>query len=196
MTTSPFYSIFQFKRFLDRKGVLVHWQYLVLAALLSLFGALLWAYVSIRYDLELGVIAVMFGFTQGFLAFIYMREKGDPRLIFYSFIFSMTSFFLGKYLLYVHYYDWVLGGVVDKSEPSFALLFFYLRAISYDSIGDFIDFYRETFQFHDIMWMVLIVGSSLEYHFFYKYDDDEKGQGGANKGSYRRIRRRFDGQQF
>ena len=196
MSTSPLYPVFQFKRFLDRKGVLVHWQYLVLAVLLSLFGAFLWAYVSICYDLELGIIAVALGFTQGLLAFIYMREKGDPRLIFYSLIFSLMSFFLGKYLLYVHYYDWVLGGVVDKSELSFSLLVFYLRAISYDSIGDFLDFFRETFSFYDILWLVLIIASSLEYQLFYKYEDDDEGHGDSNKSSYRRIRRRFTGQQF
>jgi heme/copper-type cytochrome/quinol oxidase subunit 4 len=174
----------------------VHWQYLVLASMLSIFGALIWAYISISYDIELGIIASIFGLVQGFLAFIYMREKGDPRLIFYSFIFSLLSLYLGKYLLYVHYYDWVLSGVVDKSELSFSLLLFYLKAISYDSISDFIIFYKETFEAYDIIWIGIIIASSLEYTFFYSAIDDDGKGGASKKGSRRRIRRRFDGQQF
>ena len=196
MSTSPVEPLFKLKHFLDEKGLLVHWQYLVLASVLSVFGALIWAYISISYDIELGIIASLFGLVQGFLAFIYMREKGDPRLIFYSFIFSLLSLFLGKYLLYVHYYDWVLSGVVDKSELSFSLLLFYLKAISYSSISDFIIFYRETFEAYDILWIGIIMASSLEYSFFYSAIDNDRYGGQSKKGSRRRIRRRFDGQQF
>jgi len=191
MSYSPLHSVFQLKRFLHQKGILVYWQYQVLASFLSLFGALLWTYVSIRYDLELGIIPVALGVVQGFLAFIYMREKGDPRLIFYSLVFSFLTFLLGKYLLYVHYYDWILGGVVDKSQLSFSLLLFYLRAISYASIGDFVVFFRQTISFYDLLWIVLIIASSLEYQVLYKYQNDDDEHGGIDQASYRRIRRRF-----
>ena len=196
MSTSPIYPLFQFKRFLEGKGILVHWQYLILATVFSLLGGFIWAYASILYDMEFGFIAVLFGFMQGFLAFLYMRVKGDPRLIFYSLVLSMLSLFLGKYLLFVHYYDWVLSGVVDKGEISFSLLLFYFQVISFESISEFIVFYKDTFGFYDILWIVMIMATSMEYQFFYSFEDDDKGNNGPSQSKGRKIQRRFSGQQF
>ncbi len=187
--------LFQLKSTLTEKGILKHWQYLVLASIISFFGAFLWAYLSILFNVELGVIAVFLGAIQGVLAFVYMEEKGDPRLIFYSLVFSLMSFFLGKYLLYVHYYDWILSGVVDKNNVNFSLLLFYLRVISYDSIGQFIDYFKVQFTFYDILWIVLIIASSLEYLLFYG-NQRNNNQPPFQKKSGRRIQRRFTGQQF
>lgn len=189
-------SLFTFKHYLEEKGMLVHWQYLVLASGLSFFGGLLWAFIGISYNMELSFIAAFLGFIQGFLAFIYMRQKGEPRLIFYTIIFSFSSFFLGKYLLYVHNFDWVLSGVVDKSELTFSLLFFYLRAISYASINDFIIFFRETYDLYDVLWIILLLASGLEYQVFYNSDEANRRGSPPRRGSGRRIHRRFTGQQF
>jgi len=191
MISSPVNIVFKLKYFLERKAMLEHWQYMVLALSFSLLGGLLWAYISILYHFEFGVIAALIGLVQGFLAFLYMKEEGDPRLIFYSFVFSIMSFFLGKYLMFVHYYDWVIGGVIDKKSVDFSLVLFYLRAISYDSIGDFLNFYKEHFDFYDILWLTIITASSIEYKFFYsQYDNNQKPSNGPTT-SRRRIRRRF-----
>jgi len=187
--------LFQLKSTLTEKGILKHWQYLVLASMISFFGVFLWAYLSILFNVELGVIAVFLGAIQGVLAFLYMEEKGDPRLIFYSLVFSLLSFFLGKYLLYVHYYDWILSGVVDKNNVNFSLLLFYLRVISYDSIGQFIDFFKAQFTLYDMLWIVLIIASSMEYLLFYG-NQRNNNQPPSQKKSGRRIQRRFTGQQF
>ena len=187
--------LFQLKTALNEKGILKHWQYLVLASVISFFGAFLWAYLSILFNAEFGVIAVFLGAIQGVLAYVYMEEKGDPRLIFYSLAFSLMSFFLGKYLLYVHYYDWILSGVVDKNNVNFSLLLFYLRVISYDSIGQFIDFFKAQFTVYDLLWIVLIIASSLEYLLFYG-NQQNNNQTPSQKKSGRRIQRRFTGQQF
>ena len=195
MITSFNNLLFQLKSALTEKGILKHWQYLVLASMISFFGVFLWAYLSILFNVELGVIAVFLGAIQGLLAFVYMEEKGDPRLIFYSLVFSLLSFFLGKYLLYVHYYDWILSGVVDKNNVNFSLLLFYLRVISYDSIGQFIDFFKAQCTLYDILWIVLIIASSMEYLLFYG-NQRNNNQPPSQKKSGRRIQRRFTGQQF
>jgi len=188
------YVLQQFKKFLETKGLLVHWQYLVLASALSIFGAILWAYIGILSDSEFGIIAAILGIVQGFLAFIYMREKGEPLLIFYSVLFSLFSFFLGKYLLYVHYYDWVLSGVVDKSQLSFNLLFFYLKAIDTSSIAQFVSFFKQNFTLFDIFLIVLIIASSLEYKLLFHGINQTDYNNHKRNG--RRIKRRFTGQKY
>lgn len=189
------HSLFRFKKYLDNKGVLVHWQYLVLASLLSFFGGTIWALISITYDVELSAIAAILGVIQGFLAFIYMREKGDPRLITYSILFSLLGLFIGKYISYVHYYDWVISGVVDKSEVTFSLLFFYIQSIDYVSVSDFFSYYKDSFSVYDFLWIAIIITSSMEYQLFY-HNEEINPQDRKNKRSGRRIRRRFTGQQF
>jgi len=188
-------TLSRIKQRLSEKDMLKHWQYLVLASVISFFGALFWAFLSMFYDVEFGIVAVLIGVVQGLLAYVYMEEKGDPRLIFYSLVFSLMSFFLGKYLLFVHYYDWILSGVVDKSDVNFSLLLFYLRVISYESIGQFVDFFKSNYAIYDILWIVLIVASSLEYLLFYGNQHNDNNPP-IQKKSGRRIERRFTGQQF
>ncbi|RUA32377.1 MAG: hypothetical protein DSY76_00530 [Bacteroidetes bacterium] len=188
-------TLSRIKQRLLEKDMLKHWQYLVLASVISFFGAIFWAFLSMVYDVEFGIVAVLIGAIQGLLAYVYMEERGDPRLIFYSLVFSLMSFFLGKYLLFVHYYDWILSGVVDKSDVNFSLLLFYLRVISYDSIGQFVDFFKSNYTSYDILWIVLIVASSLEYLLFYGNQHNDNNPP-SQKKSGRRIERRFTGQQF
>jgi len=188
------YSLLKFKQFLDSKGLLLRWQYIVIALSISFFGGISWAYLAIRYGLELGIFAAFLGLIQGFLAFIYMRIKGDPMLIFYSIVFSLFSFFLGKYLWYVHYYDWIISGVVDKSELSYGLLFFYLRTMDLTSIKMFFEFFKQHFSLIDLLWIVIIISSSLEYLFFATDEKNIKPTKRASSG--RRINRRFTGQKY
>jgi len=184
---------FRLKTFLQQKNALIHWQYLVLALAISFGGALVYAYASIRFGLDLMLIPIGLSMLQGFLAFLYMPEKGDPRYIFYSLLFSFLSFFLGKYLLYVHYYDWLLAAVVNKDELSFSLLFFYLKAIDYSSIEQFFSYFKSAVSLTDILTIVMIILSSTQYLLLYQ-DEDSFKEGPRDKNKGRRIRRRFTGQ--
>lgn len=193
MQSPLFQSIYLFKKYLDKKNILVHWQYLLLASILSVFGGVLWSYISIRFQLELGIVVAIIGIIQGLLAFLFMKEKGEPRLILYALLFSLISFFLGKYLIYVHYYDWVLSGAIDKSNLSISLLIFYIQAIDYGSIRDFFIFFSENISLYDILWITILVATSMEYKLLFPSRKDSS----SNKqkpGSGRRISRRFTGQ--
>ena len=192
---STFINIaFKLKAFLLRKGLLVHWQYLLLASLVSFFGGVSWAYIGIKWGVELGFLAALSGLLQGFLAFLYMHKKGDPRLIAYSIFFTLFTLFLGKYLLYVHYFDWELSSVVDKEQVNFSLIVFYLKAMDYERVGLFITYFREHVNLYDILWILLSISTSLEYILFYKSDSTNGRNGLNSKGKYRRINRRFTGQ--
>jgi len=188
------YVLQQFKNFLESKGVLVHWQYLIIASMLSLFGGISWAYIGILSNSEFGLFSAVLGLIQGFLAFIYMREKGEPLLIFYSIFFALFSFFLGKYLLYVHYYDWVLSGVVDKEQLSFSLLFFYIKAIDISSIAQFFSFFKQTYSWFDIFLIVVIIASGMEYQLLFPRLNQTNQN--SQKRNGRRIKRRFTGQKY
>lgn len=187
-------SIYRFKQYLDEKRLLLHWQYMLLASILSIFGGVLWAYISIHFQLELGFIIALIGVLQGFLAFLFMKEKGEPKLVLYALFFSLTSFFLGKYLVYVHYYDWVIAGAIDKSELSISLLLFYIQTMDTGSIRDFFHFFSDSFTFFDLLWILILVVTSMEYILF--YPSNNKDSSNRKPGSGRRIKRRFTGQKY
>ncbi|MCK5856896.1 MAG: hypothetical protein KAG64_05365 [Bacteroidales bacterium] len=172
----------------------MHWQYLVLAISLSFFGSFFWSFNAISSQTEYGVIAVLIAIVQGFMAFFYMHEKGDPRLIFYSLLFSLSTYFLGKYLLFVHYYDWVIAGVVDKDTLSYSLLFFYFKVIDMASLEDFFYFFKSSFDLFEAFILLLIIVPTWQYLFFWRNENDMEEEDSSN--SKRRIRRRFTGQQF
>jgi hypothetical protein len=184
---------FRIKNFLRDKELMVHWQYLVLAAALSFGSGFLWAYAGIRADMEPMFIPVGTALLQGFLAFLYMPKKGEPRYIFYAVVFSLISYFLGKYLLYIHYYDWMISAVVDKSKVNFGLLFFYLRTTDYDSFRAFLSFFKSNASLLDWLAITGIVAGSLDYLYFYRNATDEHSSK-PDKNEGRRIRRRFTGQ--
>jgi heme/copper-type cytochrome/quinol oxidase subunit 4 len=171
------------------------WQYLVVAILLSFFGTFFWVYNAIDASSEFVSIIVLLAFIQGFLAFFFMNEKGDPRLIFYSLVFSFSTYFLGKYLLYVHYYDWVISGVVDKDELSYSLLFFYFKAIDMASVEAFLSHYKTTFAVFEGLILLLLTLPTGQYLLLWKNDKSELLEGNPQDKN-RRIRRRFTGQQF
>jgi len=187
--------LFRIKSYLFNKGLLMDWQYLVVAILLSFFGIFFWVYNAIDASSEFVSIIVLLAFIQGFLAFFFMNEKGDPRLIFYSLVFSFSTYFLGKYLLYVHYYDWVISGVVDKDELSYSLLFFYFKAIDMASVEAFLSHYKTTFAVFEGLVLLLLTLPTGQYLLLWKNDKSELLEDNPQDKN-RRIRRRFTGQQF
>jgi heme/copper-type cytochrome/quinol oxidase subunit 4 len=145
---------FRIKNFLRAKGLMVHWQYLVLAVSLSIATGFLWALASILTRAELLFIPVIVALIQGFLAFLYMPAKGEARYVFYAIVFSLFAYFLGKYLLYIHYYDWMISAVVDKSKVDSGLLFFYLRTSDYESFKAFLHFFKSNASVFD--WLTIL----------------------------------------
>ena len=187
--------LFRIKSYLFNKGLLMDWQYLVLAILLSFFGTFFWVYNAIDTSSEFSFIVILLAFIQGFLAFFFMNEKGDPRLIFYSLVFSFFTYFLGKYLLYVHYYDWVISGVVDKDQLSYSLLFFYFKAVEMASIEAFLSQYKSVFTLLEGFILLLLTLPTGQYLLLWKNDKSELLKDNPQDKN-RRIRRRFTGQQF
>jgi len=184
--------LFQAKKWLNAKGLLMYWQYLVIALSLSFYAAFEWTFQAISSGSEFEAIIVFFAILQGFLAFFYMQEKGEPRMIMYSLLFSLGAYYLSRYLLFVHYYDWVIAGVVDKSQLDFSLLFFYFKTMDMGSLEDFFRFYESSFGIYEATILILLILPTGIYFLLWKNDleDDATDEG----QSHRRIQRRFTGQ--
>jgi len=182
----------QAKKWLNTKGLLMYWQYLVIAMPLSFYAAFEWAFQSISASSGFEAIIVFFAILQGFLAFFYMQEKGEPRMILYSLLFSLGAYYLGKYLLFVHYYDWVIAGVVDKDQLDFSLLFFYFKTMDMGSMEDFFRFYKSSFGVYEAIILILLTLPTGTYFLLWKNDLDLDAS--DEKQSRRRIQRRFTGQ--
>ena len=185
------------RRFLINKDLQHSWIYLFLGLILSFGIGLFMAHQSIKWGTYLNFILVISAYIQGFMAYLFMREKGEPGKVFYSLIFSLFAFFLARYLLYVHYYDWLVSGVVNKEENTYSLLLFYIKIADYSSIRDFFSFFKSQISFNDILILLLIISGSLEYMLFFGAGNNggDSSQGNQVQGG-RRIHRRFTGQKY
>ena len=188
---------YDLRKFLINKDLQHSWIYLVLGLVLSFGFSLFMVHQSIKWETYLNFILVISAYIQGFMAYLFMRERGEPGKVFYSLFFSLFAFFLARYLLYVHYYDWIVSGVVDKKVNSYSLLLFYLKIMDYASIRDFFSFFKSQISFKDILIIVLIISASLEYMFFFGAGKNNGNaiQGNQTQGG-RRIHRRFTGQKY
>ena len=68
-----------------------------------------------------------------------MAEKGEARKVFLSLFFVFITFFLGKYLIFEHYYDFYLGAYIDRTTISWNLISFYFSALNFESLFLFTD---------------------------------------------------------
>jgi len=140
-----------------------NWQYLFLASTSSISLAILWFYLQAISGLNLGFLTIIFGMTQGLLAYLFMEEKGQANKVFFSLFFSVLSLFLAKYLLFEHLYDWYLSAYIDKSIIDFQLITFYLSAFNMDSLMLFTNQISLVFDFYDILWTSIILLFSIQY---------------------------------
>jgi len=140
-----------------------NWQYLFLASTFSVLLAILWFYLQANSKINLSFLLIIFGITQGLLAYFFMEEKGQANKVFFSLFFSVLSLFLAKYLLFEHLYDWYLGAYIDKSIVNFQLIVFYLTAFNMESLMLFNDQISLVFDIWDIIWISLILLFSLQY---------------------------------
>ncbi len=157
-------TIFTLRKTLQNINV-KHWQYLFLGTIISISSAIFWFYYSIIIGINLNIIIILSALIQGFIAYLFMEVKGEARKIFFSLLFSFLSFFIGKYLFYEHYYDWILNAYIDKTVINKDLVIFYLKEINIKSIGLFMTNISKVFSLIDILWVALIVLFSLIYMF-------------------------------
>jgi hypothetical protein len=157
-------KVFILRQFLQNRNV-KHWQYLFLASITSISSAIFWFYYSAIMEIDLTLVVLISALVQGFLAYIFMEEKGEARKVFFSLLFSLFSFFLGKYLFYEHYYDWFLNAYIDKTVINKELVVFYLSAINIESLQLFVTNISSVFSFMDMLWLSIIVLFSLLYLF-------------------------------
>lgn len=181
-------SIYLLRNLLQKYGV-KHWQYLVLALSFSFFSAITWFSLTVRTGMELGFLTVLIGGIQGILAYLFMSEKGEPKKVFFALFFSISAFLLGKYLYFEHYYDWYLTAYIDKSEFDFDLILFYVRNINIGSLQLFISEAANVFSLYDILWVILIIISSLQF-VFYNFEKDKPNLINSHRKKFRK--RRFE----
>jgi hypothetical protein len=181
-------SIYIFRNFIQRNGA-KHWQYLTLGFTLSFLSAILWFYVMVRVGIEFGIITILIGGIQGILAYLFMKQKGEAPKVFFAFLFSFFAYFLGKYLYFEHYFDWYLSAYIDKSVLNTELLRFYLANINYESINLFISEFNNIFSPVDILWVILIIFSNLQF-LFYNFEKHSINTPNAHRKTFQK--RRFE----
>jgi len=140
-----------------------NWQYLLLTFISSLFLSVLWFYLEILSDNKLGFLVILFGVNNGLLAYIFMEEKGQVNKVFFSLLFTIFAFMLGKYLVFEHLYDWYLSAYIDKSELTIKLITFYFSSFNMESLMLFISEISSVFCIMDILWLIIMILFSIQY---------------------------------
>jgi hypothetical protein len=170
------------------KGV-ARWQYLLLASVFSLFASVAYLFAEISTGVNMGIITVAGAALQGILAYLFMNKKGEAGLVFFSLVFSLFSFILGKYLIFEHHYDWFLSAYIDKSELSLSLVIFYIQAINLDSMKLFIAEGGVLFSFVDFIFMITIIAFAMLHLIL---DFNIATEKPLNAGRKKFNKRRFD----
>jgi len=152
----------QLRNTLQKLGV-TNWQYLLLSLTSSIFLSVLWFYLDIKNDNNLGFLVIIFGLNNGILAYLFMEEKGQANKVFFSIIFTLFAFMLGKYLIFEHLYDWYLSAYIDKTNLSFELIIFYFTSLNMESLFLFIDQIALVFSSTDLIWVIIMLLSSILY---------------------------------
>lgn len=157
-------QLLAFRNLLQKRNI-KHWQYLIISSLLSFFTAIFWFYYCALININIVVFPLLAALLQGFIAYVFMEEKGEARKVFFSLFFSFFTFFLGKYLFFEHYYDWYLTAYIDKNEINTSLVLFYLKAINIESLQLFVSGISSVFSLSDFFWVAIIILFSLLYLF-------------------------------
>lgn len=157
-------KLFAIRQLFQRNNV-QHWQYLLLGFIISISTALFWYYYTALTKMNFIVIPLLAALIQGFLAYLFMKTKGEARNVFFSLLFSFLGFFLGKYLLFEQYYDWFLNAYVDKTQINLSLILFYLKTINIESLRLFTSHFSLIFSTIDLLWISIILIFSLLYLF-------------------------------
>jgi len=152
----------RFRNILQKLGV-TNWQYLLLSLISSIFLSVLWFYLEIKSDNNLNFLIIFFGLNNGILAYLFMEEKGQANKVFFSITFTAFALMLGKYLIFEHLYDWFLSAYIDKTDLSFELIIFYFSSFNMESLFLFVDQIALVFSFIDIIWIIIMLLSSLLY---------------------------------
>ncbi len=140
----------------------LNWQYLLLLLLLSILGSIWGFYLQVVYGFNLLYIVYVFSvLLQALLTYFYMKENGEPRKIFFSLFFAAVTFFLGKYLIFEHYYDFFLEAYIDRSTMSWEHIFFYFKALNFDSVFMFVDNMSNFMGIDDIIVFIIMLVIAL-----------------------------------
>ncbi len=166
-----------------------HWQYLFLGFIISISTALFWTFISLKSNINIIALPLAASLAQGFIAYLFMSKKGEARKVFFALLFSYLTFFLGKYLLFEHYYDWYLTAYIDKNIVNWNLIIFYLKATNIESLQLFFSHLSLEFTIIDILWISIITLFSLLY-FFIPFEDQNTDIVQNSRKIFRK--RRFD----
>jgi len=141
-----------------------HWQFIVLSIMLSFVGSVYAFFLEAKYGFNLLYITlVITSLFQSIISYIYMKEKGEARKVFLSLFFVFLTFFLGKYLIFEHYYDFYIGAYVDRSSISWSLISFYFSALNFEGLFLFIDQMNNFIGKGDVAMLLVILLITLLY---------------------------------
>ncbi|MCK5846219.1 MAG: hypothetical protein KAG84_02190 [Bacteroidales bacterium] len=142
----------------------LHWQYLLLVLLLSVFGAVSAFYLQVLYGYYLiYIISFLSVFMQSIVSYLFMVEKGEARKIFFNLLFAAFTFLLAKYLIFEHYYDYFLEAYIDRSYISIDHIIFYFRELNFDSIFMFVDNMPNFMSIFDYVFLVILLIITVLY---------------------------------
>lgn len=180
------------RKFIQKNGAL-NWQYLFLLIVISISSAIFSFYYQFVYNSFIAVLILLLSaLLQMLITYFFTSEKGNAFKVFGSIFFVLFTFFLSKYLLFEHKYDYFLEAYIDRSEISWQLIGFYFSVLNFDSIILFYQQFSNFFTAWDYILMLLMLGICLSQLILpYKIPSTEE----TDEGQIKRVRfkkRKFD----
>ncbi len=153
--------ILSIRKFIQNNGAL-SWQYLFLLIVISISSAIFSFYYQFVYNSFVSIfILLISAFLQMLITYFFTAEKGNAYKVFSSLLFVLITFFLSKYLLFEHKYDFFLEAYIDRSEISWHHIAFYFSVLNFDSIILFVQQFGNFFSVLDYIIMFIMMGICL-----------------------------------
>ena len=141
-----------------------HWQFIVLSFVFTFLGSVYAFFLDTKYGFNiLYITLIISSIFQALISYFYMVEKGEARKVFLSLFFVFITFFIGKYLIFEHYYDFYLGAYIDRTTISWSLISFYFSALNFESLFLFTDQMKNFIGVGDIIVLLGILIITLIY---------------------------------
>ncbi len=180
------------RKFIQKNGAL-NWQYLFLLIVISISSAIFSFYYQFVYNSFIAVLIILLSaLFQMLITYFFTSERGNAFKVFGSVFFVLFTFFLSKYLLFEHKYDFFLEAYVDRSEISWQLIGFYFSVMNFESIILFSQQFVNFFTSWDYIVMLIMLGICLS-QLLLKYKIPSKED--LTEGKIKRVRfnkRKFD----
>lgn len=129
--------------------------FILLLLLIAVLGALLWGAAAIGSSRQFRLLSIVAPVLIRYVVHIYAVDKKKPLLVLYGWLFFLISFFIGKYLVFSHFYSFLQGWIKAQELNDFSVAVSYLPYI-FNKIhfGLFTENFSKLFDYADFIWVL------------------------------------------